>query len=137
MPGWFDFFFVSGFRFVFPITLYFLFIWGASLFAYRRNARLPVDSPKKRDYHPYAVVIAPFTLPIIFVIGISLRILLILVRSILFGMLLILLPLVLIFFRNLRLIRRILKKFEQFGRALLKINTYLLRLAGFPPPHPA
>ncbi len=122
------------FRFFGLSGLYLLTIWGSMLLAYQRNERLPIGSPDKREYHPLAILIAPFTLPFIIVIGATVYVLWILVRSIAFGLVILILPFVLIFFRKLDLIERFLKVVEKLGRALLKVNTLLLRMLGFSPP---
>ena len=136
MPGWLYSLITSEFRLVVLGGLYFVVIWGSMLFAFRRNEELPNDSPEKRQYHPTAILIAPFTLPLILVIQGMIWILYIILLSLFFGIFLVMFPFILIVFRNIGLLERMLELFEKLGRALLRINTFLLRMAGFPPPLP-
>ncbi len=134
MLGWLLVLINFKYRLLVPGLLYLATIWGATIYAYLRNAKLPSNSPYKRQYHPIAIAVAPFTLPFFLAIGAFLYIVVLIIRSILFGIFLLVFPFVLIFFRNLGLINWLLKQFERLGHALLKINTFVFRLAGFPPP---
>lgn len=93
-------------------------------YAYAVNARRPVDDPEKRDFHPFAIVLAPITWPLFILAAILIFIL----RALLFGVILILFVLVLIFARESTLIKRLLKKALSFGNKLLELNTALIRL---------
>lgn len=117
--------------------LYFSVVWGSMLYAYLRNERLPNDSPEKQKYNKNSILFAPFTLPFVLLFSASAWLVIHFVRAILFGVFLLLFPLALLIFRKVRLIKWLLDQFERLGRALLKINTFLLRMAGFPIPQPA
>jgi hypothetical protein len=107
--------------------------WGISLFifltmacagyAYRVNARRPADDPQKRDFHLFAILLAPFTLPIFAVFFVSLCIL----RALLYGVFLILFTLALIFVRESFLFRWLHKMAVSIGNRLLTINTTLIK----------
>jgi hypothetical protein len=137
LPGWLLTLMNSEYRLFCPGGLYFFVIWGAMLFAFRRNEELPDDSPDKRQYHPNAILIAPFTLPFILVIQAMIFVLYVILLSLLFGIFLLVFPFVLIVFRNIGLLEWLMDLFEKLGCVLLRINTFLLRMAGLPPPQPA
>ena len=69
-----------------------LFVMACAGYAYLVDARRPADDPQKRNYHPVAIVFAPLTLPIFVVLSISIFML----RVLLYGVVLILLPILLI-----------------------------------------
>jgi hypothetical protein len=133
MPGWLIQLLYSDFRLLCPGGLYFLSVWGAMLFAYRRNNQLPEDSPQKREYHLRAILMAPFTLSVVLPVLVSGYLLFIIVRSLLFGIFLILFPIVLLVFRNFSIIEWLLDKSEKTGRTLLRLNMFILRLFGLAP----
>lgn len=95
-------------------------IWA--VFAYYVNSRRPDDDPKKKKYHPLAVVLAPFTLPIVIVLSISFFIL----RVLTYGVFLIVFILTLIFLPR-PFAEDFYKRGTGLGDKLLEINTLLIR----------
>jgi hypothetical protein len=93
--------------------------------AYTSNAKLPADDPNKREYHPFAIVLAPITLPFF----LSLAVLILVLRALLFALLLITFVISLLFWRPLEEPLWIEKVLIAIGKHLLKANTYLIKLA--------
>ena len=100
-----------------------------ALYAYHINAKRAPDDPKKKDYSPYAPWLAPITLPLLALINIAFFILF----SLAFGFFLVIFPFTMLLFRKPFLIKWILKQAQKVGNWMLKINTELLRIAGFHP----
>lgn len=124
-------------RFV-PLLLYFLslyipFVWGACALAYSHNIHLADDDPERRDFHIMALVLAPFTLPLIGIFWLGYIFLRTLLFSLMFGCLLILFPFCLIFLRSANILRRLFDAYQRIGETLLRANMFLLRLAGLFP----
>jgi hypothetical protein len=101
-----------------------------SLYAYQVNSKRAPDDPKKWDHSPRAIWLAPFTLPPLVIFNLFLLIL----SSLVFGFFLVLFPFALLFFREPFLIKWLRKQALKIGNWALKINTELLRAAGFHPP---
>lgn len=106
-----------------------VFIIGSSFYAYLVNARKALDDPSKRDYSPYAILIAPISLPLIIVFNVLLLILI----SLAFGLFLVIFPFTLLFFRKPFLFKWISKQALKIGNFALKVNTAILRTMGFYP----
>lgn len=98
-------------------------------YAYQVNAQRPLSDPNKRNYSPYAPWLAPITIPLIVLINVPLFFL----GSLLFGVFLVIFPFTLIFFRLQVMIKWISKQAIKIGNWVLKVNTGLLKIAGFPP----
>ena len=106
------------------IFLYILLTMGCAGYAYLVNARYPADDPKRRDYHPAAILLAPFTLPI-FVI---LSMLIFMMKALLYGLLLALFILALIFIREPLIFKWLHKVAVYIGNKLLAANTTMIKL---------
>ena len=102
-------------------------IFFSSLYTYQVNARRAPDDPKKRDYSPYAPWIAPISLPILLIFNAIVFIL----SSLAFGIFLVIFPFTLLLLREPFIFKWIRKQALRIGHFALKINTELLRLAGF------
>ena len=106
------------------------FIIFSAIYAYRTNAKLAHDDPEKKAFSPYAIWIAPVTLPLFILVNVFILIL----SSLAFGLFLLLFPFALLLFRKPFLIKWILSQAQRIGNKILKINTGLLRAAGIYPP---
>ena len=100
-----------------------LLIWSITGYAFSVNAKLPEGDPKKRNFHPGAIIIAPFTLPIFF----TAFLLLFIVRAILFGIFLITYALALITFRKPFIFKWLDKIATKIGNRLLEANSALIQ----------
>ena len=104
------------------ILVYFLFTWGGSLLAYRRNRLLPEDDPRKQKYTPLDVLIAPASIPILVLVLICL----LTIFSILFGVFLVLFTLAMLIFRQVTLLKKLIEIWVKIGGALLRIAHLIL-----------
>jgi hypothetical protein len=100
-----------------------LLITICATYAYQVNSKRPADDPKKKNYHPVAIVLAPFTFPILFVLSISFFLL----RVLAYGVFLVLFILALIFIRKPFLLEWLRKTAVKIGDRLLAANTLLVR----------
>jgi hypothetical protein len=94
-----------------------------AVIAYSINSRLPDDDPKKRNFHPAAVVLAPITFPIVLVLYTSFFIL----RVLTYGVFLILFILALIFIPHSPAPVWLEKIITSTGNRLLEVNTLLVQ----------
>ena len=101
----------------------------SSLYTYHVNSKRAPDDPDKKDYSPHAIWLAPLILPPLAIFNI----LLLVFSSLAFGVLLVLFPLTLLLFREPFLFKWMRKLALKIGSWALKINTKLLRAAGFHP----
>lgn len=92
--------------------------------AYYVNSRRPDDDPKKRDYHPLAILFAPITLPLVVILGVSFYIL----RVATYGVFLVLYILALIFFRKPFLLEWLKGTALKIGDLLMEVNSALVRI---------
>jgi hypothetical protein len=99
-------------------------IWAMTAFTQFHNNRLPDSDEEKKTYHPYAWVVAPFTLPLWAILAILSAIL----YAIFFGLLLFVFILALIVLRKPFLFKWLKETALKVGRPLLKLNTRLLNL---------
>jgi hypothetical protein len=104
--------------------LYFLIFWGIAGYAYRVNARLPFDDPKKGDFHPAAIFLAPIVLPFFSLGMISLFI----IKAILYGVFLVVLTLALVVVRKPFILVWLDKIAKKVGGILLEANTQLIKI---------
>jgi tellurite resistance protein TehA-like permease len=95
------------------------------VYTYFVNLRRKADDTKKRNYHAFAVLIMPFTLPLFLILGILLFIL----RFLLFTALLIVFAFLLITVRKPFIFEWWHKFATALGDPLLKVNTYLIKTA--------
>ncbi|HSB02062.1 MAG TPA: hypothetical protein VLE49_15540 [Anaerolineales bacterium] len=93
-------------------------------YAYRVNARRADDDPKKRDFDPLAVVLAPITFPFL----VALTFFIFILMALLFGLILILFVIALIGAREPFIFKWLGRKMIAVGNRLLEINTFLIRL---------
>ena len=114
-----------------------LFFWGAAIYAHRLNARLPDNDPKKKHYHPAAVILAPITWPLFILGAISIFI----IKALLYGIFLVLFTVAIVVIRKPFLIEWLKKIINFIGRVVLQANTILIRLVTgerlLNPPSPA
>lgn len=101
----------------------YIFIILCALIAYSVDSKRSVDDPKKKNYHPLAILFAPITFPIFFVLGISLFML----RVCVYGVFTILFVLALVFIRKSFVLEAIQKVAIRIGDRLMEANTILLR----------
>ena len=94
-------------------------------YTYRANLRRNSDDPKKRDYHPFAVWLAPITLPLFLSSGILLFVL----RALLYGLFVMIFVVLLVAVRKPILFELWHKFATAIGDPLLKANTRLIRMA--------
>ena len=107
------------------VLFFLLFIFMCAGYTYAVNLRRKTDDPKKREYHPFAILLAPITVPLIFTLVIFIFIL----RALLFMGFLVLFTILLVALRK-PFIFELWKKFAtKVGDPLLKINTRLIKLA--------
>ena len=95
------------------------------LYTYFVNLQRKADDPQKRDYHPFAVILAPFT----FILFLSLGIFVLILRALLFASFLIVFTILLIGLRKPFLFEWWHKFATKIGDPLLKFNTQLIRIA--------
>jgi hypothetical protein len=93
-------------------------------YAYRVNAKLPADDPKRKNYHPAAIFLAPITWPL-FALG---RLSLLVIKALLYGIFLILFTIFLIVFQDISKPIWLEKMFLKIGNKLLEANTLLIKL---------
>jgi energy-converting hydrogenase Eha subunit G len=106
---------------------YFLFslvIWAIAGYTYHVNSQRAAEDPKKKEYHPAAVFLAPITWPL-FVLGfISIFIL----KAFLYGIFLVVFTIAIVVIRKPFLIVWLKKIITAIGNKLLEANTLLIRL---------
>ena len=102
------------------------FITFSVIYAYRVSAKRTADDPEKKVFSPYAILLAPITLPFLLIINL----LFLFLSTIMFGILLVFFPFALLLFRKPFLIQWILKQALKIGNELLEIDTVLLRATG-------
>lgn len=100
------------------------FVTACAGYAYYVNSKRADDDPKKRNYHPLAIIFAPITLPLLIIFSISIFIL----RVLTYGIFLFLLIVALLVIRKPFLLVWLRKTATTIGDALLEANTLLFRL---------
>lgn len=95
------------------------------VYTYFVNMQRKADDPKKRQYHPLAIILAPFT----FFLFLSAGIFLFLVRALLFAGFLIIFTVLLITLRKPFLFEWWHKFATKIGDPLLEFNTRLIKIA--------
>jgi hypothetical protein len=93
-------------------------------YAYYVNSKRPDDDPKKRNYHPVAVILAPITVPLFIFFSLSIFIM----RVLTYGIFLILFTVALLVIRKPFLLVWLRKTATTIGDALLEANTLLIKL---------
>jgi hypothetical protein len=92
--------------------------------AYYVNSRRAADDPKKKNYHPIAIVLTPITFPFVLVLSISFFLL----RIIAYGVFMAFFIFVLIFIRKPFILAALQKIATAIGDRLMEANTMLIRL---------
>jgi uncharacterized membrane protein len=92
--------------------------------AYRVNSERPVSDPKKRNYHPFAILLAPF----IFLFFAPLALVLFVLAALLYAVFILFFTLMLIAIRKPFLFVWWRRFSSYVGEPLLGIGTYLLTL---------
>jgi len=110
---------------VIGILLLMVFCLVCAGYAYIVNTRRPADDPKKRNYHPGAILLAPFTVPLLILGSVSIFIL----KALVYGVFLILFTVALVGIRKPFLLLWLDKMATKIGDKLLKANTFLIKLA--------
>jgi hypothetical protein len=103
-------------------VLYVGIMWLGTGLAYLENQRLDKGDPQKKIYSVYYVLLSPLTLPALGLIQGTL----LLFASLLFGAFLVIFPLVLLFARKPKILKKLLELLRRFGRWYLEINRKLL-----------
>lgn len=98
-------------------------ITACAIFAYYVDSKRPDDDPKKKNYHPLAMLFAPITFPVLFVLSISLFIL----RVLVYGMFTVLFILALILVRKPFILEALRKIAIRIGDRLMEANTILVK----------
>ena len=107
---------------IFLLTLVMLVCAG---YAYRVNARRAADDPKKRDFHPAAILLAPIIWPLLFFGMIFLFVL----RALVYGTFLVLFTLALVVVRRPFVLIWLHRAATWIGDILLGANTFLIKAA--------
>lgn len=94
-------------------------------YAHRVNARRPDDDPKKRDFHPAAIFLAPITWPLLLFFLVSLFA----IRALAYGVFLIFFTIALLAFRKSFLLVWLEKLFSFIGNKLMEANTFIIKVA--------
>jgi hypothetical protein len=92
--------------------------------AYRVNSERPASDPKKRNYHPFAILLAPF----IFLFFAPLALVLFVLAALLYAVFILFFTLMLIAIRKPFLFVWWRRFSSYVGEPLLRIGTYLLTL---------
>ena len=101
-----------------------LLIFACAGYAYHVNAKRPSDDPKKKDFHPGAIFLAPFTWPFFLFAFIFIFVL----RVLVYGLFLILFTIALIAIRKPFLFIWLDSIATHIGNKLLEANTFLIRI---------
>ena len=101
----------------------YLFITLCAFIAHYVDSRRSEDDPKKKNYHPLAIVFAPVTFPIFLVLFIFLF----LFRVLVYGVFTILFILMLILVRKPFILEAMQKIAIRIGDRLMEANTMLVR----------
>jgi hypothetical protein len=98
-------------------------LFACAGYAYRVNAQRSDDDPKKRDFHPGAIFMAPIIWPFFLAAYITFFI----VKTVLYGVFLILFAVALLIIRKPFLLIWLEKISNEIGNKLLEANTFLIR----------
>jgi uncharacterized membrane protein len=94
------------------------------MYAYYVDSKRPDDDPKKKNYHPLAILLAPITLPLFIVFYTSIFIL----RVITYGVFMVLFIAAMLFIRKPFILEWLKKNAAIIGDLLMEANTFLIRL---------
>ena len=98
-------------------------ITACAFYAYYVDSKRSDVDPKKKNYHPLAILFAPITFPIFLVLSISLFIL----RVLVYGVFMVVFILALIVIRKPFVLETIRKIAIRIGDYLMEANTILIR----------
>lgn len=97
-------------------------IMACAFYAYHVDSRRREDDPKKKNYHPLAILLAPITGPILLILIVSLFLL----RVAMYGIFMVLFILALIFVRKPFILDALRKLATAVGDRLLEANSILI-----------
>lgn len=100
-----------------------IFMIGCAVHAYRANARLPLDDPKKREFHIGAVFLAPVTWLLFLLASVTIFIL----RAVSYILFLMLFTIAVLVIRKPFLLIWLDKIATKVGNKLLEANTILIQ----------
>lgn len=100
-----------------------LLVIGCTAYAYYVNSRRGDNDPKKKNYHPLAILLAPITLPLFIVFYTSIFIL----RVATYGVFMVIFIFALIFIRKPFILEAIRKTAIRIGDHLMEVNSMLVR----------
>jgi hypothetical protein len=106
------------------IVLLLLFFLISAGYAYRANAKLADDDPKKREYYLNSIFLAPFTWPFFLFTYPFVLVL----RVLAYGLFLMLFAIALVVIRKPFVFKWLDKIFTSIGNKLLWANTFLIRV---------
>lgn len=92
--------------------------------AYFVNSKRPDGDPKKKNYHPLAILLAPITVPFLVIFSVIFFIL----RVATYGVFIVLFTFALVFIRKPFFLEWLKKNAVKIGDLLLEANTLLIRL---------
>ena len=98
-------------------------VTACAMFAYYVNSKRPDDDPKKKSYHPLAILFAPITFPFLAVLSVSFFLL----RVLAYGIFMVLFIFALVFVRKPFIIQALQKRATGIGDRLLEANTLIIR----------
>ena len=104
-----------------------------SAYAYIANQRRDKDDPKKREYNPYAILIAPIAIPLL-ITGLML---VFVIKALLFAIFLVVFTIALVGLRKPFIFVLLDRIAKWIGEPMLKVNSYLIRLVFRNDPAPA
>jgi hypothetical protein len=92
-------------------------------YAYYVDSKRSDDDPKKRDFHPLAILLAPITFPLVLILSISFFVL----RVLTYGVFMVLFILALIIIRKPFILAILQKIATAVGDRLMEANTIVIR----------
>ena len=99
-------------------------VTGCAMFAYFVDSNRAADDPKKKNYHPLAILLAPITFPILAILSISFFIL----RVVVYTVFMVLFILALMCIRKPLITEGLQKTATSLGDRLMEANTFIVRL---------
>lgn len=110
------------------ILVFLLLLFACVVYTYLVNLRRKSDDPKKRRYHPFAIILAPFA----WLLFLSLGFFVLILRALLFGCFLVFFTILLIAIRKPFIFAWWHKFATKVGDPLLQIGTQLIKIAFSP-----
>jgi hypothetical protein len=101
-----------------------LILWACAGYAYQVNAKRSADDPKKKDFRPAAIFLAPIMWPLFLLGFLSLFVL----KAILYGIFLVMLTIALVAIRKPFIFVWLDKIAKKVGNMLLEANTWLIKI---------